>query len=97
MFCQNSKSKFRSTFIYNTSAGFAEYYELYTKNAIQYNTNTISTHVNDYTHWNNMLFSTLKYGTFKFINIQSTISEDGQEADNQLKIFLEDDFNKMVS
>ena len=96
-FEENSRSRFRSIYIYNTSAGLAEYYELYTGNALQYNTSSLSILVNDYTYWNTIVFSAALYDTFKFINIQSTITVNGEDADTQLKEFLENTVNKMVS
>lgn len=89
-FQDTSISKFRGTKIHNTSAGLAEYYELYNGGALIKKYTYISAYINDNIERNKIFFEKIKNNKPKFINIQSTVSENNKIADKQIKDFLND-------
>lgn len=91
-FNKTSESKFRGINIHNTSAGLAEYYELYTGNAIMVrDANSYrQAYVNNNLTRNERYYNKIKQVRPKYINIQSTISETNNIADFQMKEFLKE-------
>lgn len=93
-FRKTSTSKFRGVNIHNTSAGLAEYYELYSGNALIKNYSYIQAYINDNLERNEKFYKKIKEQKPKFINIQSTMSENNIKADKQLKEFLKEYYDK---
>jgi len=83
-----SSSKFRNTKIHNTSAGLAEYYEIYRNAGVNIkNDDYIQAYISNNTLRNAMFFNRIFYKRPKFINIQSTITKS-EIALDQIKLFF---------
>jgi len=95
-FITTSASRFRNLTGNLTSAGLAEYYELYTGNAEVYRNPYIQVFITDNVERNRMLLDKIRQSNFVFVNIQNAI-HNSEEATDQLRQFLSqyevDNFN----